>query len=150
MTAPATPYTKKIRASAKVSAGGGIIWRFGIVLRESSSGKLVTIDLDVNAGQVPHVIKWNSPTSFSAFYTVNTLLGGINAIDPRYINFKIEDDGTNRKFYVDLFKQQGEDTENWQLVHSVARTDFCTPDQVGYFIDNEGTGAMIASIYDWI
>jgi hypothetical protein len=157
MTAPATPYSFKIRGSAKSGAGGGVIWRFGIVVRDSATGKMVTIDIDVNAawftnGHIgsPHVIKWNSATSFSAFYSPSALLG-VNGVDFRYINFKVVNDGTNLKWYVDPLKQQGGDSENWQLIQTNLKNDFLgNIDQVGYFSDNEGTGSFVSQIYDWI
>ncbi len=71
--------------------------------------------------------KWTSPIVFSAEYKSPR---GTIYVGPQ-VWLKIEDDGTNLKFYIG-------DGWNWITLHSVSRTEFMSgaPDQVGWYADN--------------
>lgn len=106
----------------------------GMALRESSSGKLILLSLQSNTGwhasqQVIQYHKWNSPTSFNADYT--TTPSPIIAA-PWYTGpcmwMRIKDDNTNRIVYISA------DGKRWHQMHSVGRTDFMTPDEIGFFL----------------
>lgn len=129
-TLPAAPY--KITMQTWFNGSGASISGGGLLLRDSASGKnhVIAICGDNNI----RVQKWSTDTSFSALYTVALT---INTDWRRYgkpIWLQIEDDNTNR------ISRISQDGVTFELIHTVARTDFLTPDQYGFGIDSEGTG----------
>lgn len=97
--------------------------RAGLALRESSSGKLISWGLTNVSGQAYRAVKFNSPTSWSADYYTLALSDNLGGF-PNWL--QIRDDGTNRYFEYSL---NGLD---WVTAFSVGRTDFMTPDQIGW------------------
>ena len=102
--------------------------RFGCVWRSSSDGYMTPIVVtcrganayDISANTIG-VFKFRSTTDYYADYTSIT--------QPWYIQWiQLCDDGVNRS--VNLSR----DGINWYLLHSMARTDFITPDQIGFCI----------------
>lgn len=109
-------YVAYIESSAITAAN----WNSGIILRDSSSGKFVSLNVNNNAsGWYFAAQKWNSPSSISAQYTQSFF-----PILPNWL--RIRDDGTNRYFE---FSYNGVD---WITLYSVSRTDFITPNQAGW------------------
>lgn len=115
--------------------------KFGMVWRESSSGKLQIFVLQVaEAGAyLRNVIgcgNWNSPTSFNSEQITATETTAV----PEW--WRLRDDGTTR--YVEI----SADGESWVTMGSFARTTFITPDQIGFFL-----GAVNAdfglSVHSW-
>jgi hypothetical protein len=113
----------------------------GLVLRESSSGKLVT--LEITAGQGSRIFrsrKWTNSSTFSATYASRTShwLGGGSLLWLRIV-----DNTTNRLL------QGSSDGRTFVTLLTVGRTDFCTPDQLGVFLRNWTGGAVQAVILSW-
>jgi len=102
---------------------------FGLVLRESSSGKLVqyATGLATGFGRQQYVNNLNSPTSYSS--TPGGIIG-IESGNPIWL--RIVDDGTNRRF---RFSYDG---VNFYEIFANGRTSFITPDQIGFYIDSVG------------
>lgn len=107
----------------------------GMVARESGSGKIHTFTAGYSSTDwFVQSIKWSDPSTFSAIY--NLQHGSASLIMPigQYVQWmRYVDDSTNRKFYWSA------DGFEWILLHSVSRTDFLTPDQVGFCVDTEDT-----------
>jgi hypothetical protein len=120
-----TPYTVTALLMPQFSVAGTYT-EAGICLRESSSGKLILFTVRNNAGAFQLLVsKFSSATASAGDYatSANALMVG------SYWWMRISDDGTNRKC------QFSRDGFNWQTYHSVGRTDYLTPNEVGYFID---------------
>lgn len=107
----------------------------GMVLRNSSSGSFVVFgpELTATTGIVRvRAMMWNSVTSFSADYgTPRSVAQLPGAIIPKW--YRIRDDGTNRIF------EHSMNGSLWFPFASTTRTNFITPDQVGWGLTN-GTG----------
>lgn len=113
----------------------------GLVLRNSSSGSMVIFgpDLVPSNGAATRIraMKWTNATTYSADYGTARksyeLPGG--AI-PKW--FRIRDDGTTRYFE---YSPNGID---WFPFTTTSRTDFITPDQIGWGISNQaGSNAYL-------
>lgn len=132
ITAPATPYNVTLRFNWTVPVGAKFE-EAGIVLRESSSGKLhvLTIAYEGNAysfGSTPtlRIGKWTSVNAFSGNYYEQSFVSSVGRSG--LYHFRITDDGTNR------ISKISADGHNWVTVHTIGRTDFLTPDQIGVVI----------------
>jgi hypothetical protein len=105
----------------------------GIALRESSTGKLILGGIHNSAAY--GLYKWDDATSYNAAYTITS--GNFNPPSvlarSQIIWLRLSDDGTNRKYYVSY------NGMNWEEIFSVGRTDFCTPNQVGFYIDDNNS-----------
>lgn len=124
-TIPAAPYT--ITAAFIVNLYPKEFSLCGLCLRESGSGKFVTAGLEYGvtpSGLKTWIGKYTSPTVYSADYYVN-----LNPFTLRPFFVRYLDDNTNRWVYM------SGDGFNWIPIHKVGRTDFCTPDQYGYMVD---------------
>lgn len=111
----------------------------GICFRESSSGKLYTIGIEIVNDKMPHLTinKMGSATSLTSSIKQGEWMTPMNPVW-----FKIEDDNTNTKFY---FSANG---RNWILARSESRTAFLLtgPNQVGFFIDMNGSNDLSSSV----
>lgn len=134
---PTAPYT--VIAALLPLRTGQAGNRLGLWLRESSSGKLVIVNWSV-AGAL-NVEAFNSVTSFSSSYS-SVALAGANV--PALLWIRIVDDNTNRKFSMSL------DGQTWVQTLAQARTTFCTPDQIGFFANNnDGTYGAALTLVSW-
>ncbi len=132
-TAPTAPWTATTLIAAFTGAADN--HRAGILMRENATGKLLSISTGggatSNAGIA--VDRWNSATSFNA--------------QPKATNIPVQNfqsglwlravyDSTNVKFF---FSPDG---FIWSEYYSESKTSFFTtaPDEVGLFINVEGTG----------
>jgi hypothetical protein len=129
-TLPAAPY--KITMQAWFNGSGASISGGGLLLRDSASGKNHVIALcgDNNF----RTQKWSTDTSFSALYTQSLTITTDWRRYGKPIFLQIEDDNSNR------ISRVSQDGVTFEVIHSVGRTDFLTPDQYGFGIDSEGTG----------
>lgn len=97
--------------------------RAGLMLRQSSTGKLIVFGPLMSSGAKLAAGKFDSPTAFNANYLespTSDLLYGM----PQWM--RIRDDGTNRYF------EYSYNGELWMQFHTpVGCTDFLTPDQAG-------------------
>ena len=126
--APATPYTLTALFLANLVpinySACGLLWR------QSADGKLVTVQYWYSSALALVVSKYNSPTSWSAYYlNQNTYTGDV----PGHIWFRMTDNGTNR--IVSISK----DGENYIQLHSIGRADFMTADEIGFFVAPQQT-----------
>lgn len=110
----------------------------GMALRESSSGKLVTFNFSYGNGFSISSSKWNSVSSWSgAYFDMPIHTGG-------YIWYKIYDNNTARYYYYSI------DGQNFLQLYSVSRTDFITPDQIGFFVNvNNASWPSGIEIFHW-
>ncbi len=139
-TAPATPYT--ITAGFIVDFAMDSAAGVGLCLRQSSDGKLVVMTLLAQNAAQAYIItgKYNSPTSFSANYALLKFPAG----GGRILWLQFEDNGTTR------YMRWSWDGINWYLLHSVGRTDFCTPDEVGWYVQGSTSSVDAAgTLVSW-
>lgn len=130
---PSTPYTVTIRME-----GGGYLGvnylQYGLCLRDSASGKVVT--WAVGYGNTIRGTKWNSPTAYSADYSNYPFYG-----QPW---LRIQDDGTNRSVWTSF------DGMTFYRLSSISRTDFITPDEIGFFVNaNNASADQNMSLLSW-
>lgn len=127
----------------------------GICLRDSGTGKIITFGLASDStqfasGQVLSAIKWNSATSFSGFYTLTpTIAANYAAANTLMLGpclwLQIVDNNTNRLLKI------SNDGINFQQLHSVSRTDFITPDQIGFFVNpNNASFGVTLDVLSWV
>lgn len=130
-TAPATPWTliAKILPDTAMQNYSG----YGLCFRESSSGKIHSLELIWASKPCFFSRKYTNSTSFSSDYVADQ--------PQRFVPWlKISDDGTDRKFWVSA------DSINWKLLHTVGRTDFLTADQIGFVLPRELGGGLTAAV----
>jgi hypothetical protein len=130
-TAPSTPYSvigafEIIKFQESEESGG-------LLFRKNSDGKahLFALGPNANGPLTPAVDNFSSVTSYvgSPLARRNCLFVG------RYFWQKIEDDGTNLKFYI------GFDGVEWIQVLSISRTSFMSggPDEIGWYGNSTGS-----------
>ena len=114
-----------------------------ILLRESSSGKLLHLGIDAaGSTEAFKAYKWTNDTTFSADYGPSTW------VVPKWPTYyvKFVDDGTHRFFYSSM------DGINWgpNMFGTLGNTDFLTPNQAGFgmsFTGNIGPNTMLVRHY---
>ena len=125
-TAPSTPYTITVYFAHSILFNKQFT-RMGLVFRESSTGKFVSMLL---TDGTLYFTKWNSATAISADYSNFAVAQTINW-------YQITDDGTNL-----IFRVSG-DGINFQQIETRARTNFLAggPNQIGFLVsaNNQGT-----------
>lgn len=143
-TAPSTPYT--ITAAFTVvtfdSGSGSHATNWGLVWRQTSDGKLITVGLQTGNTGLLRVASfdWASPTdgapATNFVYLTNYLSVGW---------LRITDNGTNR------ISQISGDGQHWVTLLTEGRTTFLTADQVGFFAYQSTTTAPegIATLLSW-
>src|SRR4030067_314759 len=136
--APGTPYTIdmlfQLRLMGTNYPHAGFCWR------ESSSGKLVSIDIVIDTN-IPKFQsnKWNSPTSYNSTYS-----NVIDAMVGQMLWIRITDDGVTRNGYT------SSDGQHWIEIFSQGHTDFMTPDEVGFYMDTNNSGyAQSITLLHW-
>ena len=134
---PATPYSVITRLNLYLPFIGTL--QTGMIWRESGSGKLQTLAFEYNGGFKVTGSNYNSPTSFSA-----SLFTNLTANFPFHY-FRMADDGTNRSAAVSM---NGDD---WLVLWSATRTTFITPDQIGFYGDNNSASAnpILTTFLSW-
>lgn len=130
--APSTPYaiTATFTGLVLQAALGG----YGLVFRESGSGKFVT--LQTNNNYEMGVYRFTNPTTLSAAYTIRTTVAS-----PFLCHLRIADDGANR------ISSYSFDGQNWHQLHSVGRTDFITADEVGFMVSSNYSHSI--TLWSW-
>lgn len=109
----------------------------GLILRNSTSGSFLTYGPVFNNGFTLSTIKLTNPTTVSATYKaqgVGSLAHGL----PHWL--RIRDDATTR------FYEYSYNNIDWILHFSVGRTDFITPDQIGWGISANNSGGAYTAI----
>jgi len=105
----------------------------GLVLRASGAGTFIIIYPSANGLTYQ---KWTNTTTASANYLNDV---AIKLHNPYWV--QIQDDNTNRIVRV------SSDGMNWMQIHSVGRTDFLTPNQMGFGVFTTAstyTGVLLA------
>lgn len=113
----------------------------GLVIRDSAGGACASFGIGAaNTGSSINGVKWNSVSSYNANYyslQISPYLG---------MQFlKYTDDNTNRII------SWSADGEVFVDIFSVGRTDFLTPNQIGFMADSNNTtyGSSIA-VFSWL
>jgi len=131
-TSGAAPYT--VTAHFKVGAAK---CEFGLLFRQSSDGKMHTIEVDMSNVEIASD-KWTSVSLVSAQYA--TVDPGVYMSD---IWLRIADDGANR---VCSYSHDG---RAFYTIHTVGRTDFLTADQVGWYMRDTGNLNATVTLVSW-
>ena len=131
LASPGVAYTLIVNILPLLQAKASL--EYGVVWRASGSGNFVVISNNYTGGSLPNlkVRKYTSPTVFSADYFTT-----IWPHDLRW--FKLVDDAVNRSVYA------SSDGVDWMLLHTVGRTDFITPNQIGFGV--EGSNAATPNV----
>jgi hypothetical protein len=115
----------------------------GLVLYDSSGGKLVTFQTQNSNSNGPPLslgtARWNSTTSFNAsenFLNGASTIELFGSVGPLFW-MRIYDDNTNRNFYFSM------DGIVFNLVFQETRTNFLTPNKIGFFIDMNNTATSM-------
>jgi len=126
---PAVAYTVYAGFLANYADGCGA--RNGILFRESSSGKLVT--LSVCSGKI-ELAAWNSPTSFSSNSGNGFILQGltISSLGTFWLRIVNPLSGNRTAFY-------SSDGVNWIQLSTQAFNQFLISDEIGFGVDDENT-----------
>lgn len=134
-TIPSAPYTVTVYLWGMMPGYDHQV--SGLVLRDSGSGKIVNFGQYMNSsGSWIALSKWDSPSSYNSDYDSHHRVGSI----PRWL--RIRDDNTNRFFEYSF------DGIFWiqRNTGTIGRTDFITPDEIGWGGDHEfnsGSGHLI-------
>ena len=128
-SAPSTPYSVSMGGQGISSWSSGIndVF-FGIMFRETSSGKIITFYFDLGRSRLA-VDKWDSPTVFNGL--IKAWTGGLGKVGGNWMCWmKLEDDGTDLEFWL------APDGINYMLFLSITRASFFTtaPDEIGFVI----------------
>jgi len=111
----------------------------GLTLRESSSGKLRNFGFGYANGGMLLLNQYTGPTSFSS--TPFNTSGGYWTPGATWLRIG-DDNAGNFKFWYSL------DGRVWTLLYTTTPTTFCTPDEVGIFV-NGLHGAAAISLVSW-
>ena len=128
--APATPYV--ITTCFMLTSPLADYIKVGLVWRQSSDGKLVSMAIPNGGSYQIAVNKYNSETAYSGNYI------NVSSIQATLVWFRIADDNTNR------ICSYSYDGINFITIHTVGRTDFITADEVGFAVST--TAAYLASM----
>ena len=141
-TAPATPYNIYIALQPTILANNFNM--YGLLWRDSASGKIVTLRVVYNGGDAELTVsKWDSATAFNSTYTTISFGNLSRSWGGPLTWLRIRDDGATRYSYI---SSNGLD---WILFHSVGRTDFLTPNEVGVFSWVEGGADTYVRCWSW-
>lgn len=126
---PDAPY--KVRAAFLASYLPNTTYiQFGLCVRESSSGKLVAIRISDSGDGAVYVTKYSGETASVANYTLfnSSTSMPLTNISRFPFWFEIADDGVYRTYSI---SNDGE--YFYPILSGVSNTDYCTPDQIGFF-----------------
>lgn len=108
----------------------------GLILRNSSSGNLITWPFQVDFEPSMYLFKYTNPTTYASSYgSTSDLAFGELAFyyHTGIITVRIEDNGTTMTFSISA------DGEIFISVYSRSSTDYITPDQIGIFANSYST-----------
>ena len=129
---PATPYTftASFLSSGSTSAGNGRCP--GLLLRESGTGKIMSVSYGPGIGVVSSD-RWTNATTYAATDGSSPANGSTQSIAPRFL--RISNDNTN------IVTKISWDGQNWVQLASVGKTTAFTtaPDEVGWGCEPEGS-----------
>ena len=143
--APSAPYTITAAFRRLLNPVSSRQW-CGLVFRESSSSKLSCFAQNIfasdNTFDSASVYRFSDEVTFDSMPFARTPMVGSRDL----IWARIEDDNTNRKYYVSL------DGTNWRLLFSEGRTTFLTADEVGLCLAPYGSGGEFGAqmiLHSW-
>jgi hypothetical protein len=119
--APGTPYT--ITTAFITHLSGANFAQAGLLFREAATTELAVFVKMFNGFHQFTSSKYNNPTAFSANYQTGVALGHSFQL----LWLRIQDNGVNRICSYSF------DGKSWTVFHTVARADFLTADEVGFF-----------------
>jgi hypothetical protein len=138
-TMPATPYTFTIGQVMYASGGVAIA---GIVVRDSGTGKFVSLTAGYSGSWGWNFSKWDSPTTFNSNYA-NGTASFPPPFAPTFLRFN--DNGTNFTVSISM-----DGTNFIQVGSSVSRTNFlASPNQIGIVTDVRNTDVGRQFIFYW-
>ncbi|MDQ6892197.1 MAG: hypothetical protein M3167_06275 [Acidobacteriota bacterium] len=139
---PTAPYT--ITAAFIIAGSSSVAdWNGGLVLYETSTTKCVTFCLynfnstsvKLNAQKLPTPGTWTANYALTNDDVTSRPKGNVFWL-------RINDDNTNRHF---LFSFDGIHFQ--EVSGTIGRTDYITPDEIGFYMDPEGLGAGVGTIW---
>lgn len=136
-TAPAPPWIITIGFIANLVNESGDFPSCGMIVRDSTTGEIYEIRLvTFDTGTAIQVNTYATPTSSAVAKSTGTTWSGGSGV----VWAQIEDDNT------DLIFRVSTDGFNFRQLFKEPRLTFLTPDQVGFAIDSQGSGALIDSM----
>lgn len=143
--APAPPYTLTVAFIPETQPVTNFS-TVGIGFRDSASGKINMLNLlDPNNTGGPQIFcdNWTNPTTFSA---TAFSLSAVHNISFQPLFFRIEDDNTNRNYYV------SNSGRKFRQIGSIPRTTFLTADHIVFGVKrpNSGTGRTGMFLLHWL
>jgi len=144
---PTAPYT--VTAALLPITLNSNFTNAGLALRDSAGGGIVTFDQRFNSTttNVPYLAsnKYTNATTFNAAYTLSPLNPLAELFRSGLMWLRIQDDNTNRIF------QASANGFSWFTLLSALRTDFITPNQIGYYVESgQGTTVDVGlDLYSW-
>ena len=137
-TAPTPPYSITMHAYNPYDGTSGSF--IGFVLKNTGADNIVTAG-EWHAKYNPSRIvnKWSKYDTFVADYTITGDIAPYS--EDRWM--RLVDDNTNRMFYI------SRDGVNWTLIHSVGRTDYITPNQIGIAFEPGTTNTACITVDSW-
>ena len=142
--APSTPYVITAAFRRLFNPVSSRQW-CGLCFRDSGSGKLSCLAFNLWSGDSlfdnVSVYRFTDATIFDSMSFSRTPIVGSRDL----IWARIEDDGSDRKYYVSL------DGANWRLLYTEGRTTFLTADEVGLCLAPYGSGGLGAQmiVHSW-
>jgi hypothetical protein len=128
IAAPSTPYTITGAFTNNAYGDAGSVGpEFGLVFYESGTGKIMVCEICATSTAGYRVTKYNSTTSWSSHVFSEP------AAEHQPLWMKIEDDGTNLKFYHSMSGFDFDDVYRSELRGAFFTTG---PDQVGFVLNN--------------
>lgn len=144
MAVPATPYTQigcfSVGIGTVQFAQAGLMWTDGT---NTSTSKISTL---LVAQESTAIDTFKLDNTKSTGVTGGTAsYGMIQMVPSPTLCMALQDDGTtNRKFAFSY------DRQNWFVLITVARTDFLTPTQVGYFVNAASSSQTVTmNLFSW-
>jgi hypothetical protein len=102
-------------------ANSGASAHGGIALRDSGTGKVIVLEYRFSDESF-YIENYSSATSYDATRSTNAV-----RVTGPVVHLKIEDNNTNR------ISSASVDGQSWVQLETVARTDYATPDQIGFY-----------------
>lgn len=136
---PSAPYTVTMgftwAADAAASCEAGIAMR-------NASGSTVSIYGVSSPANGVFANKWTNPTTFSANYSVSSQVVMPNRA---FVLVRIADNSTNR-----IFSVSHDRGLTWTQMLSVTRTDFHTPDEIGFYVNTSNGDPAVITVFHWL
>lgn len=134
---PTAPYTLTVAFTVLVGLSPGDAVEAGLVLRDSASGNLVYFTEIYLSGA--HWLGYYRQSDPSTFVSGTNLGSVAPAVGMSLLWLRIEDDGSS--YRTCSYSLNG---QTWFQATQQSRTDYITPDQIGFFVDANSCGQPVA------